>query len=56
MGNTTSVKIEGESNILPYIETYVDEENNTLRVQSKKGVWLSTDRPTKVYVTCAPFR
>jgi hypothetical protein len=49
IGNTASVKIEGESNILPYIETYVD--NGSLVVQSKDNVRLSTDHPVKVYVT-----
>lgn len=44
-----SVKIEAESNILPYIETVV--EDNILKVRSKKGVWLSTNRDVKIFVT-----
>lgn len=54
IGNTTSVKIEGESNILPYIETYIDDDNS-LRIQSKKGVWLSTKKPVKVFITAPRF-
>lgn len=54
MGTTTTVKIEAESNFLPYIETYIDDDNS-LRVQTKKGVWLSTDKPVKVYVSAPRF-
>lgn len=49
IGNTASVKIEGESNILPYIETYVDK--GSLMVRSKDNVSLNTDQPVKVYIT-----
>jgi hypothetical protein len=49
IGNTPSVKIEGESNILPYIETYVDK--GSLMVRSKDNVSLNTDQPVKVYIT-----
>lgn len=49
IGNTAAVKIEGESNILPYIETYV--ESGRLVVQSKDRVSLNTMQPVKVYIT-----
>ncbi|HEX6426455.1 MAG TPA: head GIN domain-containing protein [Niastella sp.] len=49
IGSPASVKIEGESNILPYIETFVD--NNILKVQTKDGVWLRTKRSLKIFVT-----
>jgi hypothetical protein len=54
IGNTSSVKIEGESNILPYIETYVDKDN-TLKIDSKDGVWLSTSKQVNIYVTAPRF-
>ena len=50
----TSVKIEAESNILPYIETVV--EDNILKIKTKKGVWLSTNRDVKIFVTAPRFR
>lgn len=49
IGNTAAIKIEGESNILPYIETYV--ESGKLVVQSKDNVSLNTIQPVKVYIT-----
>ena len=49
IGNTPSVKIEAESNILPYIETYV--ENGSLTVKTKNNVNLVTEKPIKVYIT-----
>jgi hypothetical protein len=54
IGPTTAVKIEAESNFLPYIETYIDEANS-LRVQTKKGVWLNSNKAIKVYVTAPRF-
>jgi hypothetical protein len=54
IGNTASVKIEGESNILPYIETYVD--NGSLVVKSKDNVSLNTIQPVKVYITAPQIR
>ena len=48
-----SVKIEAESNLLPYIETFV--EDNILKVRSKKGVWLSPKRDIKIFVTAPRF-
>jgi hypothetical protein len=49
IGSPASVKIEAESNILPYLETFV--ENNILTVRAKKGVWLSPNRDVKIFVT-----
>ncbi|HEY1199785.1 MAG TPA: head GIN domain-containing protein [Niastella sp.] len=49
IGSTPSVKIEAENNILPYIETYV--ENGSLMVKAKNNVNLVTDKPIKVYIT-----
>lgn len=49
IGSPASIKIEAESNLLPYIETNV--EDNTLKVRSKKGVWLSPRRSVKIFVT-----
>jgi hypothetical protein len=44
-----SIKIEAEENLLPYIETYVD--NGVLRIDTKEGFWLKTNRSLKIYVT-----
>lgn len=49
IGSPASIKIEAESNILPYIETFV--EDNHLKIRSKKGVWLSPHQSVKVFVT-----
>lgn len=53
IGSPASVKIEAESNILPYIETFVEE--NILTVRSKKEVWLSPRKKIKVFVTAPRF-
>jgi hypothetical protein len=44
-----SIKIEAEENLLPYIETYV--ENGILRIDTKDGFWLKTNRSVKIYIT-----
>jgi hypothetical protein len=49
IGSPASVKIEAESNILPYIETYVDQ--NMLKVRTKGNVWLRPRRSLKIFVT-----
>jgi hypothetical protein len=54
IGNSASVKIEAESNILPYIETYVDQ--GLLQVRTKNGVWLRPHRPVKIIVTAPRFK
>jgi hypothetical protein len=48
-----SVKIEGEDNILPYIETYID--GDMLKIRTKKGYWLKPDREVRIYVTAPTF-
>jgi len=53
-GSPASVKIEAESNLLPYIETYV--EDNVLKVQTKNDVWLRPRRSIKVFVTAPHFK
>lgn len=53
IGSQAGVKIEAESNIIPYIETIV--ENNILTVRSKKGVWLSPRKSVKIFVTAPTF-
>jgi len=54
VGNPASVKIEAESNLLPYIETFVDD--NVLKVRTKGDVWLRPSRPLKIYVTAPRFK
>jgi hypothetical protein len=44
-----SIKVEAEENLLPYIETYV--ENGVLKIDTKDGFWLKTNRSIKVYIT-----
>ena len=48
-----SVKIEAEENLLPYIETYV--ENGELKIDTKDGYWINTNRDAKIYVTAPTF-
>jgi hypothetical protein len=48
-GNTHSVKVEAESNLLPYIETEV--KGNELDVRIKKGYNIRPTEDIKVYVT-----
>lgn len=54
VGSPAAVKIEGEGNLLPYIETYV--ENNTLKIQTKEEIWLRPRRTIKVFVTAPAFK
>jgi hypothetical protein len=54
VGSPASVKIECESNILPYIETYVD--GNILKVRTKDDVWLRPKRALKIFVTAPRFK
>lgn len=48
-----SVKIEAEDNLLPYIETTV--EDNTLKVTTKDGAWLSPRNDIKIYVSLPAY-
>jgi hypothetical protein len=52
-GTAYSVRIEAESNLLPYIETNV--EGDVLEIRTKKGYWLSSKSDMKVYVTAPAF-
>jgi hypothetical protein len=47
------LKIEAEDNILPYIETVV--ENNTLKISTKDGYWLQPKRDVTIYVAAPNF-
>jgi Putative auto-transporter adhesin, head GIN domain len=48
-----SVKIEGEDNLLPYIETSV--EGGLLKITTKSGYWLKSERGVKVYVSAPQY-
>lgn len=48
-----SVKIEAEENLIPYIETFV--EGNVLKIKTKQGFWLKTNRQVKIFVTAPSF-
>lgn len=54
VGSPASVKIEAESNLLPYIETFV--EDGTLKVRTRKSVWFRSHKTIKVYVTAPAFK
>ncbi|GEO08216.1 head GIN domain-containing protein [Segetibacter aerophilus] len=45
----TSLKIEGDDNILQYIETVMDD--NWLEIKTRDNINISTNEPIKVYVT-----
>jgi len=51
---TNQLKIEGEDNILPYIETIV--ENNTLKISTKEGYWLKPKRDITIYVSAPDYQ
>lgn len=48
-GNTTSVKIEADENLMPYIET--EEEGGVLHIRSRRHYNLSSEHAITVYVT-----
>jgi hypothetical protein len=48
-----AVKIEGDQNLMPYIDVYV--ENGTLVVREKDGVNLSPSKDLTVYVSAPSF-
>lgn len=52
-GSSFNVKVEAESNLLPYIETIVD--GNELRIRTKEGYWLRSKKNMVVYVTAPSF-
>lgn len=48
-GNTHSIQVEAESNLLPYIETNI--EGDDLEVRVKKGYNIRPTKPVNIYVT-----
>ncbi|MES2004763.1 MAG: head GIN domain-containing protein [Bacteroidota bacterium] len=48
-GATTSVKVEGDENILPFI--LVNQEGEGLVIRSKDHISYSTDHDIKIYIT-----
>ena len=48
-GNSNTIKLEGEENLLPYLETEV--KDNRLTIKIKEGYTLKTHQPLKVYVS-----
>ncbi|KAA2239651.1 DUF2807 domain-containing protein [Chitinophaga agrisoli] len=48
-GNTHTIKVEAESNLLPYIETKIDGDE--LEVRVKKGYEIKGTKPINIYVT-----
>lgn len=53
-GNTHSIRIEAESNLLPYIETRIAGED--LEVRVKKGYNIKPTKDVNVYVTLQEVR
>lgn len=53
-GNSHSVKVEAESNLLPYIETKIDGED--LEVRVKKGYNIKPTKTINIYVTMAEVK
>lgn len=53
-GPETTLKIEAEENLLPYIETYID--NDILKIDTKDGYWLRPKHSIKIYVTAPEYR
>ncbi|WP_346318261.1 head GIN domain-containing protein [Chitinophaga sp. YIM B06452] len=53
-GNTHSIEIEADENILPYLETEI--EDNELKLQSKKGYNVSPSQPITVWITLASLK
>lgn len=47
------VSVEAESNLLQYIETYV--ENGELKIRTKEGYWVSNSREISIHVTAPSF-
>jgi Putative auto-transporter adhesin, head GIN domain len=47
--STSSVRIEGDENLLQYIDTRVD--GNTLIIETEDNIWMNTKRSMNVYVS-----
>jgi hypothetical protein len=48
-----AVKIEGEENLLPYIETHV--EGDVLKIGTKKRYWLKPGKSIRIFVSAPAF-
>lgn len=48
-GSTSSIEVEADENLLPYIETRI--EGSELHVNSKKGYGVKSSNPIIVYIT-----
>ena len=48
-----SVRIEGDENLLQFIETYV--EGSTLNIETRDGYWLKPKRDISIYITSPTF-
>ena len=48
-GDDNTIRLEGEENLLPYIETEVKDGMLTIKI--KQGYTLKTNQPLKVYVS-----
>ncbi len=48
-GNSNTIRLEGEENLLPYIETEV--KGKMLTIKTKEGYTLKTTQPIKIYVS-----
>jgi len=53
-GPTTSIRVEGDENLLPYLITEVS--GNTLDIYIQKGIGIKTDNGLHVYVTMPDLR
>jgi len=47
------VSVEAEENLIPYIETYVD--NGELHIRTKEGYWLRHNRTISIHVSAPSF-
>lgn len=52
-GNTTSIRIEGEENIIPHIELRV--ENGVLNIDTEDNISLNPHKPVKIYITAPNY-
>jgi hypothetical protein len=53
-GSSAGVKIEGEQNIVSYIDLRI--ENGILNIDTKDNVWLDPTHTVKIYVTAPSYR
>lgn len=53
-GNTHSIEVEADENILPYIETEIDGDE--LKIHPKKGYNINPTKPVTVWITLATLK